>query len=501
VRNLKIFKKTFITVFSCFLIVIIFLSYILASTHIQDSENGLIEQNRLYGKLISKQIEIGYLQSDWPYELLNDLSNRDDFIFWWVVKDDGTIYRSDNISFMKTNAYEYFPQLEEKNELDDTIYSNYESNYAIYFKSFNYGSEEWTIWIGFSLDIVYVTSMNIITTVSLVVIPTLIAIFFILFFLVKSFTNPIITLWKSVSEFGSGNYNAVSDIHSKDEIGLLSKEFNIMTKNIKDSKAKIENYSNNLEKLLKQKDEFITQLGHDLKTPLGPLISLLPIIKKKTTDPKTKEMVNVSIHASNRINNLVKKTIKLAQLNSTKQILKPEEIYLSKLVEESIKRNDLLLNNSNLIVKNEIAPNLLIKVDPVLISELFDNLITNAIKYCQHGGIITIETSKKGNNLVISVNDEGIGLDKEQIKYIFDEFYKTDPSRHDLDSSGLGLAISKRIVELHGGTIGVKSQGLGKGCTFYFSLPFNSSIHNGENSYISHEDFRSNLDKLFEENR
>ena len=499
-RYIKIFRKTLITVFSCFLFVIIILSYILASNHIRDSENALIEQNRLYGKIISKQIEIGYLQSDWPFELLSELSNRDDFIFWWVVKDDGTIYRSDNISFMKTNAYDYFPELEDKDELDDTIYSNYDSNYAIYFKSFNYGSEEWTIWIGFSLDIVYVTSMNIITTVTLVVLTTLIAIFIILFFLVKSITNPIITLWKSASEFAKGNFDAVSDIHSKDEIGQLSSEFNIMTKNIKDSKVKIEKYSNNLEKLLKQKDEFINQLGHDLKTPLGPLISLLPIIKKKTKDPKIKEMANVTIHASNRINNLVKKTIKLAQLNSTKQLLNPQEVDLSKLVDESIKRNELSLKNSNLITKNNITTNLLIKVDPVLISELFDNLITNAIKYCPDGGTITIDLSKKENALIISVHDEGIGLDKEQIKYIFDEFYKTDPSRHDLDSSGLGLAISKRIVELHGGTIRAKSKGIGKGSTFYFSLPLYSSIENNEITFDSNEDFHINIDKLLDEN-
>jgi signal transduction histidine kinase len=211
-------------------------------------------------------------------------------------------------------------------------------------------------------------------------------------------------------------------------------------------------------------------------------------------------MVNVSIHASNRINNLVKKTIKLAQLNSSKQILNPKEVDLSKLVDESIKRNELSLTNSNLIIKNNITTNLLIKVDPVLISKLFDNLITNAIKYCPDGGKITIDMSKTGNALIISVNDKGIVLDKEQIKYIFDEFYKTDPSRHDLDSSGLGLAISKRIVELHSGTIRAKSHGIGKGSTFYFSLPLYSSIDYNEITFDSNEEFHINIDKLLEEN-
>ena len=157
---MKLFRKTLIAVFSCFLITTIILSYILAVNHINDSQNKIIEQNRIYGKLISKQIEIGYLQSDWPYEILNDLSNRDDFIFWWVVKGDDTIYRSYDVSFMRTNVYDYFPQLEDRSDFDDTIYLDNDKNYGIYFKQFDYGSEVWTIWIGFSLDEIYQTTAN-----------------------------------------------------------------------------------------------------------------------------------------------------------------------------------------------------------------------------------------------------------------------------------------------------------------------------------------------------
>ena len=496
---MKIFKKTFVTVFSCFLIFITILSYILASNHIRDSENSLIEQNRLYGKLISKQIEIGYLQSEWPYELLNELSNKEDFIFWWVVKNDGTIYRADNISFMKTNAYDYFPQLEDREEFDDSIYSNEANNYAIYFKSFDYGSEVWTIWIGFSLDKVYFTSMGIITTVVLAVLSMLVAIIVILFLLVKSFTNPIIKLWKNVSEFGKGNFDAISDIKSKDEIGQLSNEFNIMTKNIKDSNLKIEKYSKNLEKLLKQKDQFIIQLGHDLKTPLGPLISLLPIIKKNTHEQKIKDMVDISIHASNRINNLVKKTLKMAQLNAQEQKLSLEKLILHDIVNESIQRTNLLVDKTNIIIKNNISNDISVQVDLVLIGELFDNLITNAIKYSPKGGNITIEASKQKEYILVKLKDEGIGLSEEQIENIFDEFYKTDTSRHDLDSSGLGLSISKRIVELHGGSIGVKSDGIGKGCTFYISIPFIPFEEYNVSSYDLDDNFHMIIDNLLDE--
>jgi signal transduction histidine kinase len=495
---MKIFRKTFITVFSCFLIIILILSYILAINHIDDSENALIEQNRIHARLISKQIEIGYLQSDWPYELLSELANRDDFMFWWVVKGDGAIYRSDDVSFMKTSAYEYFPQLKDQIELDDTIYRNNDNNYGIYFKSFNYGNEVWTIWIGFSLDGVYFTSMNIITTVAFIVISTLIAISVIIYLLVKSFTNPIVKLWKTVSEVGKGNFDVRSDIKSKDEIGQLSTEFNTMTINMKESQSKIEQYSKNLEKLLRQKDEFINQLGHDLKTPLGPLIALLPIVRKNTTDPKIKEMVNVSIKASIRVNNLVKKTLKLAQLNSTNHQSNFKKEKLATLIEDAIEKNNYLLKKSNIIIKNNSPKGLFVEIDALLISELFDNLITNAIKYSPNGGTVSIESIKKEDNIIVSIKDEGIGLDEEQIKYIFDEFYKTDSSRHDLDSSGLGLTICKRIIERHDGEIWADSEGLGKGSTFYFKIPLKSHKNNKKIITNSYKAIDSKIDKLLD---
>jgi len=103
--------------------------------------------------------------------------------------------------------------------------------------------------------------------------------------------------------------------------------------------------------------------------------------------------------------------------------------------------------------------------------ELFDNLISNAVKYSQPDGVtITLDAQKKDDNIIVSIKDTGIGLESNQIEHVFDEFYKVDYSRHDLQSTGLGLSICKRIVEKHGGRIWVESQGKGKGSTFYFTL-------------------------------
>jgi signal transduction histidine kinase len=103
-------------------------------------------------------------------------------------------------------------------------------------------------------------------------------------------------------------------------------------------------------------------------------------------------------------------------------------------------------------------------------NELVDNLLINAVKFTPGKGSIVFKAEKKKDFVKISITDSGIGLTPEQIEHVFEEFYKVDPSRHDLDSSGLGLSICKRIVEKHGGTIWVESPGLEKGSTFNFTL-------------------------------
>jgi len=93
------------------------------------------------------------------------------------------------------------------------------------------------------------------------------------------------------------------------------------------------------------------------------------------------------------------------------------------------------------------------------------------VKYTEGHGMITIDTKLVDEEVLVSVTDTGIGISAEHIDHLFDEYYKVDHSRHDFESSGLGLPICKRIVEKHGGKIWAESAGLGKGSIFYFTLP------------------------------
>jgi len=298
-----------------------------------------------------------------------------------------------------------------------------------------------------------------------------ILIFSFLLLLRRIIVKPIISFRDASKIIGEGKLDTKIKIRSKDELGELSNAFNQMTDDLKKSRAKIEDYNKILENLLDQKDEFIGQLGHDLKNPLQPLVGLLPVIMEKEKDPTIKEHLRLIIHNVEYIRDLIIKTLQLARLRSSSIQFDMENLNLMKEVDNVLTSQKLFLNENKITAKNNINEEIFIEGDKLRLVELFNNLITNAIKYTpESGGMITIDAERDDDFVSIYVKDTGVGMTEEQLGKIFDEFYKVDTSRNEMDSSGLGLSICKRIVEKHGGNIWVESQGKGKGTTFYFTL-------------------------------
>jgi PAS domain S-box-containing protein len=237
-----------------------------------------------------------------------------------------------------------------------------------------------------------------------------------------------------------------------------------------DLEKKVEERTQEIQKLLKHKIEFIGQLGHDLKSPLTPLVGLLPTIEKKEKDPELKELLGVINRNVLFMRDIVVKTLKLERLNSPKLVLNFEQANLFDCVDRMIGTKEYVFKEKNLNVTNNVSKDFVVFIDKIEFNELMDNLLTNAVKFTPNNGSISVDTQKENGFVKVSVSDTGAGLTAEHIEHIFEEFYKVDPSRHDLDSSGLGLSICKRIVERHGGRIWVQSAGLGKGSTFHFLL-------------------------------
>ncbi len=263
----------------------------------------------------------------------------------------------------------------------------------------------------------------------------------------------------------TGHLVSLRDITKRKEMEEKLRDLNI------DLELKVKERTAEIEKLLKQKDDFIWQLSHDLKSPLTPIIGLLPTIINEEKDPKLKELLAVLERNANYMKDLITKTLEFERLGSPNVNLNFEDTNISDVVEDILLNKKTIFSDKNIDVENNMADKLVVNADKIQLNELFDNLLTNAIKYTPDKGKIQIDAKKEKDSVVISVSDTGIGLDEEQVKHIFDEFYKVDQSRHELDSSGLGLPICKRIVEKHKGDIWVESKGKGKGTTFYVRLP------------------------------
>ncbi|KYK34697.1 MAG: hypothetical protein AYK22_04865 [Thermoplasmatales archaeon SG8-52-3] len=351
--------------------------------------------------------------------------------------------------------------------------------------------------------------------------------FFLIFALFNLFiTKPVGELIKGVRLMSKGEMGHTVKFNSDDELGELSSAFNSMSIALKESQDQLKDYSENLEKLvtkrtkeldeknkylkeinkdltiarrnlnklnktlekrvkdrtmevdmlLKQKDEFVNQLGHDLKTPLMPLSTLIPLLIQKEKDPTKREWLEVLERNVDYMKGIVIKTLELAKLNSPKTKFSLEKINLKDEVERTIENKITLFENKKIKLKNNITNGYLVQADKLRLEELLTNILENSIKYNKNKGEITIDAEKQKDYVKISIKDNGIGMTNGQIRHIFDEFYKADQSRHDFESSGLGMTISKRIVERHNGKIWVESPGIGKGTTVNFTLPLVKDI-------------------------
>ncbi|MBN8217109.1 MAG: HAMP domain-containing histidine kinase [Spirochaetes bacterium] len=225
-----------------------------------------------------------------------------------------------------------------------------------------------------------------------------------------------------------------------------------------------------MEKLLKQKDEFINLLGHDLKNPLTPLVALLPKILEQTREPAPRRMLEVVIENVSFIQDLVLRTLSLARLNAPSAVLKLVDAEPGPAVEKVLRRNTIIFEKGGVRVENLVPAGIPVRMDPLRFEELVENLVRNAAKFTPSGGQVRLEARPEGGTVRFTVSDSGVGMTEGQLARIFDEFYKADPSRHDLGSSGLGLSICRRIVEKHGGRIWAESAGPGKGSAVHFAL-------------------------------
>lgn len=272
-------------------------------------------------------------------------------------------------------------------------------------------------------------------------------------------------------------YSFLNDSESKDQkIHRLTKELEQIKKELQENKV---DKTIEIKKLVQDRARFIDNLSHDLATPLTPLISLLPIIKEDLENEESKKLLDTCLKNAKYIKRVIENARELSDISASDLLLKKENVCT--IIEDIIKKYDMVFKSYNIKIDNNIEKDTYVKTDKIRLIELFDHIISNSVNAMPEGGKIKFlsEKNEKENEsfIQISVIDTGVGLTRDQLDRMFNEFYKTDDSRHKLDSTGLGLAICKKIVEKNGGKIWADSHGKGTGTTIMFTLPSSESIY------------------------
>ncbi|MBS1530776.1 MAG: PAS domain-containing protein [Bacteroidetes bacterium] len=225
-------------------------------------------------------------------------------------------------------------------------------------------------------------------------------------------------------------------------------------------------------KMDQQKDEFISVASHELKTPLTSLKSYVQLAHMKSNNLEGREISGMLERAETQINKMtrmIRDFLNAAQSDSGKMVLNREEFLLDDLIREII--TDLSVNTRRKRLRFSDCPPLRVSADREKIEQVLANLIGNALKYSTGDEPVIISGTRTAGRVIISVNDQGIGINDKDKKHLFDRFYRSeDPNSRGVTGFGIGLYVSAEIIRLHGGDIGVDSE-IGQGSRFWFDLP------------------------------
>lgn len=291
----------------------------------------------------------------------------------------------------------------------------------------------------------------------------------------ENLVKPLRRLAFGARQLGQGNLDYHLEINTKDEIESLAEEFNRMAIALKTSYHQLEETNKQLERVNKLKTEFLASMSHELRTPLNSIIGFSEILIDQLfgeLNERQKKYVNNIYTSGEHLLQLINDLLDLSKIEAGKLELQYENFSAPEAIRSLVATLRPLADKKKLSVTVIIDDNVgQIAADQSKFRQILYNLLSNAIKFTPEGGRITVEAKQEANFITVSVTDTGIGIAKKDQAIIFEQFKQLSGSdTREFEGAGLGLALTKKLVELHGGTIWVESE-LGQGSCFSFTLP------------------------------
>jgi histidine kinase len=277
-------------------------------------------------------------------------------------------------------------------------------------------------------------------------------------FVTRRIVGPIRVMRQASRSIAAGDYHERIPVPSGDELGVLAGAFNRMAEE--------------LEQTEQRRLDLIGNVAHELRTPLSSIRATMEGVIDRVLPAEEETFLGVQREIS-RLQRLVHDLEELSRAEAGQIVLEKQPIFPHKLIQEAVSRLALQYESKGVDLSTHIAADLPpVLVDPGRITQVLLNLLGNALQYTPGGGKVMLDARRADRELVIEIRDEGIGIPAEHLPHLFERFYRVDKSRSRAGGgSGIGLTISKLIVEAHGGHIFASSPGHDLGSTFTFTLP------------------------------
>jgi signal transduction histidine kinase len=268
-----------------------------------------------------------------------------------------------------------------------------------------------------------------------------------------------------LKEISKGNLQFRVVRRGEDELALLSENINSMAE-------EIQNRIETERRAEKTKNELITNVSHDLRTPLTSVMGYIGLIKdrKYANEEQMNEYLQIAAGKAEKLKILIEDLFEYTKLTNEGIKLYPQVINLNEFIDQLLEELIPLCEENQMeVIRNITSERIMVKVDPDKMLRVVENLITNGIKYSYRPGDINVSLYKDGDKSVICVKNKGRNIPAEELPKLFERFYRLDKSRTaSTGGSGLGLAIAKNIIELHNGSIWAECEG--EEISFYVSL-------------------------------
>ncbi|GGE51830.1 two-component sensor histidine kinase [Pullulanibacillus camelliae] len=296
----------------------------------------------------------------------------------------------------------------------------------------------------------------------------LLLILFTAFYYSKKIANPLLRINRITKKIANLNFSETVPITSKDEIGDLSRNINLLSRTLHSHITQLQQDIEKEKRLENTRKEFIAGVSHELKTPLSIMKSCITILRDGVAKHKKGYYLEALDKEVDKMNVMVMDMLELAKFESGTYKMKMDPFYINRAIDSVCEQLRLEMENKDLTIQKVIQP-IEVVANRHRIEQVLTNFLTNAIRYTPKGHDIIITTEEKADQVKVGVENKGTYIDPEQIHKVWDRFYRGDASRRrSKGGTGLGLAISKNILEMHHVIYGAENTD--DGVLFYFHL-------------------------------